>query len=65
MTDQTEKKLKKLTNGLIPAHTACPFKGRCGSDRRGECAHRGEQHTHTQPFSCGLARAFDTFSGPA
>ena len=42
-------------NGLIPAHTICPFKEQC--QLADGCHHKG--HDHDVPFSCAAARAFD------
>jgi hypothetical protein len=42
-------------DGLIPAHTICPFKESCGL--ADGCHHKG--HNHEIPFSCAAARGFD------
>lgn len=49
----------KLTEGKIPAATECPFRNDCPSVRKGDCGHKGAEHT--VPYSCGLARLFDIF----
>lgn len=45
-----------LTNGLIPAHTICPFRVVCEVAKSGQCHHASQDHT--VDFSCGLARGF-------
>jgi hypothetical protein len=47
----------KLTNGRIPAFTACPFKATCSTLREGKCHHRDTEHPVA--FSCATARGFD------
>lgn len=49
--------MTKLTFGKIPAHTNCPFVGRCPMAENSTCHHKGEQHT--VDFSCAAARAYD------
>lgn len=50
----------QLVGGKIPAGTPCPFRSVC-RDAPNNCNHKGEQHS--VPYSCGTARAFDTFLG--
>lgn len=54
----------KLDNGMIPAHTECPFRGRCPEadwrPERNRCNHTGTEHP--VPFSCGIARAYNILS---
>ncbi len=45
--------MSKLSNGLIPAGSVCPFTNRCDVP---DCPARQPVH---QSFSCGLARGFD------
>lgn len=47
----------KLVKGRIPAHTNCPYAGKCSEPDTGFCRHKGVWHT--VEFSCGFARAFD------
>jgi len=49
----------KLKDGMIPAHTECPFERTCPISRtnRGHCKHEGENHP--TEFSCASARGFD------
>ena len=46
--------MSKLTDGLIPKHTACPFREECNMPG---CRQLGIEHK--VDFSCALARAFD------
>ena len=48
-------------DGLIPAHTMCPFKKNC--ELADNCSHEGEKHD--KDFSCAAARAFDMIAGDA
>lgn len=52
--------MSKLTAGKIPAHTECPFIDQCSTSQNGRCNHKGK--SHNVPYSCGLARAFDTIT---
>jgi len=47
----------KLVDGLIPAHTECPYRTECGGFAKISCIHHGVKHTID--FSCGFARAFE------
>ncbi len=51
--------MRVLQQGLIPAHTVCPFKEDCPEAQNGDCGHAGVEHT--VPYSCGYARLFDIF----
>jgi hypothetical protein len=48
---------RMLTNGLIPAHTECPYSSECTLRMDDECGHGGT--AHKVAYSCGLARLFD------
>ena len=50
-------RLSLLKQGKIPADTVCPFRVKCHEAARGECKHRG--YNHSVEFSCGYARAHD------
>lgn len=50
-------RLSLLKQGKIPAGTVCPFRVKCHEVARGECKHRG--YNHTVEFSCPYARAHD------
>jgi hypothetical protein len=49
--------VSKLQDGLIPAHTECPFASQCGFKQDDTCNHRGKEHTVN--YSCASARLFD------
>lgn len=51
--------MRVLQQGLIPAHTECPFRADCPEAGNGNCGHVGVEHT--VPYSCGYARLFDIF----
>ena len=53
-------KTTKLMEGKVPPGAQCPFHGVC-KDADTTCNHKGERHP--TPYSCGTARAFDTFLG--
>ena len=52
----THPKAKQLVDGLIPAHTVCPYDGECLIACVGNCRHKGSDHSI--PYSCASARAF-------
>jgi hypothetical protein len=52
----------KLTQGKIPANTACPFSDGCKEHAGGACAHKGADHPVA--FSCGYARLFNLSEKP-
>ena len=43
-------------DGLIPAHTECPFKHTCDINKLGHCDHEGTAHSND--YSCGAFRYF-------
>ncbi len=47
-----------LTQGMIPAHTACPYADKCPIKSAGECGHKGVEHS--VEYSCGAARLYDS-----
>jgi len=49
--------MTKLVDGLIPAHTECPYRTDCGDYGAKCCIQKGVDHT--VDFSCGFARAFE------
>ena len=49
--------MSKLSNGLIPPKTICPFDEKCPMGQGKGCPHRGKEHSVA--FSCAIARAFD------
>jgi hypothetical protein len=49
------KKKSLLVNGLIPAHTECPFCDKC--HMIAECNHQGKNHI--VEYSCEVAQAMD------
>ena len=45
-----------LVDGLIPAHTECPYKSKCAFAIKDACWHKGR--FHDVAFSCGAARGW-------
>ena len=48
---------KPCPDGLIPAHTECPYKRECVLSIERKCRHKGLEHTTN--FSCTVYRAFE------
>lgn len=57
-TNGKVKKRNLLVDGVIPAHTACPFWDKCSFALTNNCAHLGADHP--VDYSCAAARGFDT-----
>jgi len=49
--------MSELINGLILAHTECPYKNECEIAQANQCFHRGTEHEVN--FSCAIARSFE------